>query len=102
VERLQFTRCPYDAAPIEAETDWRGPALLACPTCGAVWEWHNSWLRRIHEPDREAVRTARRRDKAPPVIRSAPDPALSEAMWREAQPPGIETDDDRQAGSADC
>jgi hypothetical protein len=86
VERLEFTRCPYDASPIEAEADWRGPALLACPTCGAVWEWHNAWLRRVREPDREAVRRARAGGKAPTVIRSAPNPALAEAMWQQMQP----------------
>ncbi len=96
MERTQFTRCPYDASPIEAETDGAaaGPALLACPTCGAVWEWHNSWLRRVREPDREAVRAARRGDKPPTVIRTAPNPALAEAMWRETRPAGFPDDDD--------
>ena len=95
---MEFTRCPYDASPIEAETDWRGPALLACPTCGAVWEWHNSWLRRVREPDREAVREARRGHRPAAVIRTAPNRALAEAMWREAQPDGSSnpaTTDDR-------
>jgi hypothetical protein len=56
---VEFTRCPYDASPIEAETYSGGSALLSCSTCGAAWEWHNAWLRRVREPDREAVRRAR-------------------------------------------
>jgi hypothetical protein len=56
---VEFTRCPYDASPIEAETYSGGSALLSCSTCGAAWEWHNAWLRRVREPDRDAVRRAR-------------------------------------------
>jgi hypothetical protein len=56
---MEFTRCPYDASPIEAETYSGGSALLSCSTCGAAWEWHNAWLRRVREPDRDAVRRAR-------------------------------------------
>jgi hypothetical protein len=86
VERVEFARCPYDASPIEAETDWRGPALLSCPTCGAAWEWHNAWLRRLREPDREAVLRARAGRKPAPVIRTAPNAALADALWREVNP----------------
>jgi hypothetical protein len=56
---VEFTRCPYDASPIEAETYSGGSALLSCSVCGAAWEWHNAWLRRVREPDRDAVRKAR-------------------------------------------
>lgn len=97
MERLEFTRCPYDASPIEAEGDWRAPALLACPTCGAVWEWHNSWLRRVREPDRQAVLRARRDPKPAKVIRSAPNAELAAAMWREAQPSGPSRSDEPDA-----
>jgi len=55
---MEFTKCPYDGAKIEAEYSG-GSTLLSCSTCGAAWEWHNAWLRRVREPDREAVRTAR-------------------------------------------
>jgi hypothetical protein len=56
---VEFTRCPYDASPIDAETYSGGSALLSCSVCGAAWEWHNAWLRRVREPDRDAVRKAR-------------------------------------------
>jgi hypothetical protein len=56
---VEFTRCPYDASPIDAETYSGGSAVLSCSTCGAAWEWHNAWLRRVREPDRDAVRAAR-------------------------------------------
>ncbi|HEY5013109.1 MAG TPA: hypothetical protein VIK61_10445 [Acidimicrobiia bacterium] len=56
---MEFTRCPYDASPIETEAYSGGSALLSCSVCGAAWEWHNAWLRRVREPDREAVRRAR-------------------------------------------
>ena len=85
VERVQFTRCPYDASHIELETDWRGPALLSCSVCGAAWEWHNTWLRRVREPDREAIRLAQAGREPLPVIRGGPEPAFVATMWRQAR-----------------
>jgi hypothetical protein len=85
VENAQFARCPYDQSPIESESDWRGPALLSCTVCGAVWEWNNASLRRIQEPDRAAVLAARAGHAPAPVIREAPDRELAAAMWREVQ-----------------
>ena len=54
-------------------------------TCGAAWEWHHATLRRFHEPDREAVRSARAGRESVPVIRGVPNPALADAMWREVE-----------------
>ncbi len=58
-EVVQLTNCPYDSTPIEAETCSGGSLLLSCPCCDAAWEWHGAWLRRLREPDRDAVRAAR-------------------------------------------
>jgi hypothetical protein len=55
---MKFTNCPYDKTPIVAECS-RGSSVVSCPTCGAAWERHNSWLRRIREPDRNALRRTR-------------------------------------------
>jgi hypothetical protein len=64
---VEFTHCPYDASPIEAQPYLSG-TLLYCSTCGAVWGWRESWLRRMRKPDREAVRQARvGRDSVPAV-----------------------------------
>jgi hypothetical protein len=81
VERVAFTRCPYDASPIEADTSSKGSVLLCCFTCGAAWQWYRTWLRRVREPNREAVRLARlRRD--PSQLRSLRNPDPAEAAWR--------------------
>ena len=56
---VQLSQCPYDQSPIEAEVCSGGSLLLKCECCGAAWEWHGAWLRRLQEPNREAVRTAR-------------------------------------------
>jgi hypothetical protein len=56
---VELTQCPYDATPIEAESLSGGSMLLTCPRCRAEWEWHGAWLRRVREPDREAVKNAR-------------------------------------------
>jgi len=81
VERVQFTRCPYDASPIEAEAQSGGSTLLSCSTCDAAWEWYRTWLRRVREPDREAVRLARAGREPVRVVRGIPVPA-AEATWR--------------------
>jgi hypothetical protein len=82
---VEFTRCPYDASPIaiEAKTYSGGSTRLSCSTCGAAWEWCDTWLRRVREPDREAVRAARAGREPAPVIRGVPNPALADAMWRQ-------------------
>jgi hypothetical protein len=82
---VEFTRCPYDASPIETEPSVGGATLLSCPTCGASWEWYKTWLRRLREPDRQAVRDARAKNTPPPVIRGAPNPELAGAMWRQVK-----------------
>jgi len=56
---VELTQCPYDATPIEAEALSGGSMLLTCPRCSAAWEWHGAWLRRVREPERDAVRAAR-------------------------------------------
>jgi hypothetical protein len=55
---VEFTRCPYDSSPIQTEA-CPGGQTLRCLVCGAAWEWHHTWLRRVREPDRDAVRAAR-------------------------------------------
>ncbi len=55
---MEFTTCPYDGTDISAEDYSGGSVVLRCDWCGAGWEWHNSWIRRIAEPDREKVRAA--------------------------------------------
>jgi hypothetical protein len=81
---VELTRCPYDASTIEPETDWRGPARLSCAVCGAAWEWHNAWLRRIREPDREAV--LRARAERQPVQAAPVAPLVSnESIWRQVR-----------------
>jgi hypothetical protein len=81
VERVAFTRCPYDASPIEADTSAGGSVLLCCFTCGAAWQWYRTWLRRVHEPDREVVRRARLKQD-PRQVRNLRDPDPAEAAWR--------------------
>jgi hypothetical protein len=78
---VELTRCPYDASLIEPETDWRGPARLFCSVCGAAWEWHNAWLRRVREPDRDAILRVRAERKPVPVV-PAPPGVSAEATWR--------------------
>jgi len=56
---VELTQCPYDSTPIDAEFLSGGSMLLTCPRCQAEWEWHGAWLRRIREPDRDAVLAAR-------------------------------------------
>jgi hypothetical protein len=82
---VEFTRCPYDASPIEVEASSSGPTLLSCSTCGASWEWYKTWLRRIREPDRAAVRAARATHESAQVIRGTPNPGLAGAMWRQVK-----------------
>ena len=82
---MEFTRCPYDASPIEIDPNPGGLTLLTCATCGAAWEWYKTWLRRIREPNRDAVRAARAADAPVQVIRSAPNPELANAMWRQVR-----------------
>jgi hypothetical protein len=82
VERVEFTRCPYDASPIEAETFAGGSTILSCAICGAAWEWYRTWLRRIREPDRDAVRAARAAKEPVRVVRGAPVPAFADHLWR--------------------
>ena len=56
---MELTQCPYDSTPIDAEFLSGGSMLLTCPRCQAEWEMHGAWLRRIREPDRDAVVIAR-------------------------------------------
>ena len=56
---MELSQCPYDSTPIEAEALSGGSMLLTCSACSAAWELHGAWLRRVREPDREAVLLAR-------------------------------------------
>lgn len=64
---MELTQCPYDHTPIDAEVLSGGSMLLSCPCCSAAWEWHGAWLRRVHDPDREAVRIAREERRTEPT-----------------------------------
>jgi hypothetical protein len=61
---VQLTQCPYDGTRIDAEVVAGGTLLLTCTCCGASWEWHGAWMRRVTEPDREAVREARAAERS--------------------------------------
>jgi hypothetical protein len=79
----EFAECPYDRTAIASETQPTGSTLLWCPVCGAAWEWYRTWLRRLQEPDREVVRIVRAGGRpALPVVRRAPSPNASGAMWQ--------------------
>ena len=82
---MEFTRCPYDAAVIEVEANPTGSTRLSCSTCGAAWDWTKTLLQRVQEPDKAAVRAARVASKPSEVIRSAPNHALADAMWRQVR-----------------
>jgi hypothetical protein len=56
---MKLSECPYDRTPIEIEHLSGGSMLLVCATCGAQWERHGAWIRRVHEPDWQVI--ARRR-----------------------------------------
>ena len=59
ISLVELTQCPYDSTPIEAEGLSVGSMLLTCPRCSAAWEWLGAWLRRVREPNRDAVVNAR-------------------------------------------
>ena len=63
---VELTQCPYDSTPIEAEGLSGGSMLLTCSCCGAAWEWHGAWLRRVQEPNRESIRNAHEPRSAEP------------------------------------
>jgi hypothetical protein len=69
---VEPTNCPYDASPIEPEADWLGPTRLCCSVCGAAWEWHNMGLRRVREPDRDAILRARSRREPVHAVAAGP------------------------------
>lgn len=56
------TTCPYDGHDLAALDYSGGSVLLECEWCGAAWEWHRAWLRRVQEPDRERVIAAQSSD----------------------------------------
>jgi hypothetical protein len=62
---VELTQCPYDRTPIEAEEWSGGSVVVSCPGCGAAWEWHGAWLRRIREPERDKVLEARAASRSP-------------------------------------
>ena len=62
---VDLTQCPYDQTPIEAEAWSGGSVVLSCPICGAAWEWHGAWLRRVREPERAKVLEARGGTRSP-------------------------------------
>jgi hypothetical protein len=69
---VESTKCPYDGSPIEPEAGWQGPARFCCSVCGAAWELHRTWLRRVREPDRGAVLRARARREPVQVVSAVP------------------------------
>lgn len=55
---MNFAHCPYDGEDISAEAFAGGFLMISCEYCGAAWELHNALMRRIREPDIEAVKRA--------------------------------------------
>ncbi len=53
---MELRQCPYDETPVAFERVGPDAVLVRCDHCGARWEWHNAYLRRIEDPDVEAVR----------------------------------------------
>jgi hypothetical protein len=78
---MDLSRCPYDAGPIESEPYLGDANLLSCVTCGAAWESHPTWLRRVREPDRATVRNA----QAGRGTVADGSRAAAEAIWREVR-----------------
>jgi hypothetical protein len=64
---MELVKCPYDGSEVSAENYSGGSVLLRCDHCGAAWEQHNAWVRRVSEPDRARLRE--------PVEPRAPEPA---------------------------
>jgi hypothetical protein len=62
---VELSQCPYDHTAIAAEVCSGGSVVLTCPACGAAWEWHGAWLRRLQEPDRDKMRAARAETRSP-------------------------------------
>ena len=56
---MNLQRCPYDGTPLDIESYSGGSFLLSCSSCAAVWEAHNSLVRRTNEPDWEHASAAR-------------------------------------------
>jgi hypothetical protein len=79
---VEFTRCPYDGSPIEAEAYVGDATLLHCLRCAAAWECHETWLRRVREPDRDAIRAAWA-SREP--VSDGRDAASAEATWRQVR-----------------
>jgi hypothetical protein len=57
----RLERCPYDGSPVVADAYPGGFLVVSCESCGAAWELHNAFVRRVAEPDWTAVRIASRR-----------------------------------------
>lgn len=56
---MNLTHCPYDGAEIATEYSG-GSFLLSCAHCGAEWELHSNFVRRVNEPDWSLVDESRR------------------------------------------
>lgn len=54
----RLERCPYDGSPVVADAYPGGFVVVSCESCGAAWELHNAFVRRVAEPDWIAVRVA--------------------------------------------
>ncbi len=52
---VKLQRCPYDSSPITAEAYAGGFLMLSCEHCGAAWEAHNTFIRRVIEPEWDEV-----------------------------------------------
>lgn len=47
---MELRNCPYDQTPITIAQRSGGSLLLSCGHCGAQWERHGAWLRKLEEP----------------------------------------------------
>jgi hypothetical protein len=55
---MKLEKCPYDRSPVVVHTTTDG-YVIACDTCGAVWEMHGTRIHRLRAPDASIVRRVR-------------------------------------------
>jgi hypothetical protein len=55
---VNLERCPYDGSPISVRR-FGDSFEISCDACGAGWEMHGSFLRRLRPPDAETMKAVR-------------------------------------------
>jgi hypothetical protein len=49
-EAPRLERCPYDGTGVVADVYPGGFIVVSCESCGAAWELHNAFVRRVSDP----------------------------------------------------